>query len=104
VQAHPLSLQLPSPIKLQCTLQLSGQTQYGNSLSSLVKIFTLWVQLGRNVVSSVVDSDPVDPKVIGLLDLDPKFRYHESGSGPGYRPFLLIRASKKYQKISHKIL
>jgi hypothetical protein len=27
VHAHPLSLHLPSPIKLQCTLQLSGQTQ-----------------------------------------------------------------------------
>ncbi len=23
--AHPLSLHLPSPLKLQCTLQLSGQ-------------------------------------------------------------------------------
>ncbi len=26
VHAHPLSLHLPSPVKLQCTLQLSGQT------------------------------------------------------------------------------
>ncbi len=25
VRAHPLSLHLPSPVKLQCTLQLSGQ-------------------------------------------------------------------------------
>jgi hypothetical protein len=25
VHAHPLSLHLPSPVKLQCTLQLSGQ-------------------------------------------------------------------------------
>ncbi len=28
VHAHPLSLLLPSPVKLQCTLQLSGQTHY----------------------------------------------------------------------------
>jgi hypothetical protein len=26
VHAHPLLLHLPSPAKLQCTLQLSGQT------------------------------------------------------------------------------
>jgi hypothetical protein len=26
VHAHPLSLHLPSPVKLQCTVQLSGQT------------------------------------------------------------------------------
>jgi hypothetical protein len=26
VHAHPLSLHLPSPVKLQCALQLSGQT------------------------------------------------------------------------------
>jgi hypothetical protein len=26
VHAHPLSLYLPSPVELQCTLQLSGQT------------------------------------------------------------------------------
>ncbi len=26
VHAHPVSLHLPSPVKLQCTLQLSGQT------------------------------------------------------------------------------
>jgi hypothetical protein len=26
LHAHPLSLHLPSPVKLQCTLQLSGQT------------------------------------------------------------------------------
>ncbi len=26
VHAHPLLLHLPSPVKLQCTLQLSGQT------------------------------------------------------------------------------
>ncbi len=35
LHAHPLSLLLPSPVKLQCTLQLSGQTQ--NPVSSLVK-------------------------------------------------------------------
>ncbi len=28
VHAHPLSLHLPSPIKLQCTLQLSGQIHW----------------------------------------------------------------------------
>ena len=41
VHAHPLSLHLPSPVKLKCTLQLSGQTHY---VSSLVKICTLWSQ------------------------------------------------------------
>jgi hypothetical protein len=40
VHAHPLSLHLPSPVKLQCTLQLSGR--YTNPVSSLVKICTLW--------------------------------------------------------------
>ncbi len=28
VYAHPLSLHLPSPVKLQCTLQLSGQIHW----------------------------------------------------------------------------
>jgi hypothetical protein len=28
VHAHPLSLHLPSPVKLQCTLKLSGQTLF----------------------------------------------------------------------------
>ncbi len=28
VHAHPLSLHLPSPVKLQCTLQLSGQIHW----------------------------------------------------------------------------
>ncbi len=39
VHAHPLSLHLPSPVKLQCTLQLSGRI---HPVSSLVKICTLW--------------------------------------------------------------
>ncbi len=42
VHAHPLSLHLPSPVKLQCTLQLSRQT-WGRRIShvsSLVKICT----------------------------------------------------------------
>jgi hypothetical protein len=37
VHAHPLSLDLPSPVKLQCPLQLSGQTHL-----RVVKICTLW--------------------------------------------------------------
>jgi hypothetical protein len=32
--AHPLSLHLPSPVKLQCTLQLSGQTHLPCFISS----------------------------------------------------------------------
>ena len=43
VLAHPLSLHLPSPVKFQCTLQLSGHWgRYTNPVSSLVKICTLW--------------------------------------------------------------
>jgi hypothetical protein len=31
----------------------------------------VWVQLGRNVISSGVDPDPMDQKIIGRLDLNP---------------------------------
>jgi hypothetical protein len=34
VHAQPLSLHLPSPVKLQCTLQLSGQIHYPCFISS----------------------------------------------------------------------
>ncbi len=40
VHAHLFLLHLPSPVKLQCTLQLSGQIHW--PVSSLVKIWTLW--------------------------------------------------------------
>jgi hypothetical protein len=42
VHAHPLSLHLPSPVKLQCTLQLSGQKHLPCFISR--KICTLWVR------------------------------------------------------------
>ncbi len=47
MHAHPLSLHLPSPVKLQCTLQLSGVDRYTNPVSSLVKICTLWFSARR---------------------------------------------------------
>jgi hypothetical protein len=34
MHAHPLSLHLPSPVKLQCTLQLSGQIHWPCFISS----------------------------------------------------------------------
>jgi hypothetical protein len=40
VHAHPLSLHLPSPVKLQCTLQLSGQIHWPCFIST--NICTLW--------------------------------------------------------------
>ncbi len=43
VHAHPLSLHLQSPVKLQCTLQLSGQIHWPCSISR--KICTLWAHL-----------------------------------------------------------
>ncbi len=46
VHAHPLSLHLPSPVKLQCTLQLSGQTHLPCFISR--KICTLWVQVAES--------------------------------------------------------
>jgi hypothetical protein len=47
VHAHPLSLHLPSPVKLQCTLQLSGQTHHPCFISR--KICTLWWPLLKGV-------------------------------------------------------
>ncbi len=41
VHAHPLSLHLPSPVKLQCTLQLSGQIHWPCFIST--NICTLWL-------------------------------------------------------------
>ncbi len=41
VHAHPLSLRLPSPVKLQCTLQLSGQIHWPCFIST--NICTLWL-------------------------------------------------------------
>ena len=38
--AHPLTLHLPSPVKLQCTLQLSGQIHWPCFIST--NIWTLW--------------------------------------------------------------
>ena len=40
---HRLSLHLPSQVKLQCTIPLSGQIHY--PVSSLVKVCTLWVRI-----------------------------------------------------------
>jgi hypothetical protein len=40
VHAHPLSLLLPSPVKLQCTLQRSGQIHWPCFIST--NICTLW--------------------------------------------------------------
>ncbi len=40
VHAHPLSLLLPSPVTLQCTLQLSGQIHWPCFIST--NICTLW--------------------------------------------------------------
>ncbi len=48
VHAHPLSLHLPSPVKLQCTLKLSGQIHWLCFIS--INICTLWV-LPRPVFS-----------------------------------------------------
>jgi hypothetical protein len=49
VHAHPPSLHLPSPVKLQCTLQLSGHTNPVSSLGKYVlcggnchSVCTLW--------------------------------------------------------------
>jgi hypothetical protein len=50
VHAHPLSLHLPSPVKLQCTLQLSGQIHWpsnGNDIetkrseTSIIGVFSI---------------------------------------------------------------
>ncbi len=43
VHAHPLSLLLPSPVKLQCTLQLSRQIHWPYFIST--NICTLWLKL-----------------------------------------------------------
>ncbi len=40
VHAHPLSLHLPSPLKLQCTLHLSGQIHWPCFIS--INMCTLW--------------------------------------------------------------
>ncbi len=45
VHAHPLSLHLPSPVKLQCTLQLSGQIHWPCFIST--NICTLWFYLPK---------------------------------------------------------
>ncbi len=45
VHAHPLLLHLLSPVKLQCTLQLSGQIHWPCFISC--KICTLWSHLCR---------------------------------------------------------
>jgi hypothetical protein len=46
VHAHPLSLHLPSPVKLQCTLQLSGQIHWPCLIST--NICTLCWKPRRN--------------------------------------------------------
>ncbi len=53
VHAHPLSLHLPSPVKLQSTLQLG---RYTDPVSSLVKICTLCSSLSNR--SSLVRPPP----------------------------------------------
>ncbi len=40
--AHPLSLLLPSPVKLQCTLQLSGQIHWPCFISTNICTLCLW--------------------------------------------------------------
>ncbi len=45
VHAHPLSLHLPSPLKLECTLQLSGQIHWPCFIST--NMCTLWSQQSR---------------------------------------------------------
>ncbi len=50
--AHPLSLHLPSPVKLHCTLQLSGQIHWPCFISS------------KNMYSVIGSTDPdTDPKI-----------------------------------------
>jgi hypothetical protein len=57
VHARPLSLHLPSPVKLQCTLQLSGQTHEPCFISR--KIWTLWYsQKGLNSKRSPLSFHP----------------------------------------------
>jgi hypothetical protein len=51
VHAHPLSLHLPSPVKLQWTLQLSGQIHWPCFIST--NICTLCCRLRRNTVVHV---------------------------------------------------
>ncbi len=46
VHAYPLLLHLPSPVKLQCTLQLSGQT---NPISSLGNYVLCGLHHGPNI-------------------------------------------------------
>ncbi len=47
VHAHLLSLHLPSPVKLQCTLQLSGQIHWPCFIST--NICTLWASAPNSV-------------------------------------------------------
>jgi hypothetical protein len=46
VHAHPLSLHLPSPVKLQCTLQLCGQIHWPCFISTNICTLCVCPQVG----------------------------------------------------------
>ncbi len=70
VHAHPLSLHLPSPVKLQCTLQLSGQIHWPCFIST--NICTLWL---APPVPHANDFDSLSYGLINYIDTKANCRH-----------------------------
>ncbi len=73
VHAHPLSLHLPSPVKLQCTLHLSGQIHWPCFISCKDMYSVVYTNAVKEMPAPPVKCEMALCSVIRFLSISAKF-------------------------------